>query len=243
MGSIYLLNPYFLFSQSLKSDKIIYNGSGKLTLQVFGMYVSSAELQNNLRSNVSFIRDASIELKGGYGYGAEVTYNPDFSGLDIMFYLSSEYLKVKDDGLVLRFENDSAVSNVRFTEEFNMIPLEAGLKWNLPVSTERFKVFIGGGGGIYFGNRTRSVGPYKTSAVSRKPGFSMNVLAGLEYFIERNLSFDFEFKFREATFDSEDKFDSDLITIGGNIYSLDNPVYSRILVDGTRLSAGIKYHF
>lgn len=243
MGSIYLLNPYFLFSQSLKSDKIVYNGSGKLTLQVFGMYVSSAELQNNIKSNVSFIRDASIELKGGYGYGAEVTYNPDFSGLDILFYLSSEYLKVKDDGLVLRFENDSAVSNVRFTEEFNMIPLEAGLKWNLPVSSERFKVFIGGGGGIYFGNRTRSVGPYKTSALSRKPGFSMNVLAGLEYFIERNLSFDFEFKFREATFDSEDKFESDLITIGGNIYSLDNPVYSRILVDGTRLSVGIKYHF
>ncbi len=243
MGSIIFLSPYFLYSQTVKTENIIYNGSSKLTLQAFAMYVSSAELQNNIKSNVSFIRDASIELKGGYGYGAELTYNPDISNFDILFYISSEYLKVKDDGLVLRFENDSAVSNVRFTEEFKMIPLEAGLKWNLPVSTERFKVYIGGGGGVYFGNRTRTVGPYKTSAISRKPGFSMNVLAGLEYFVERNLSLDFEFKFREANFESEDRFDTDLITIGGNTYSLDNPVYSRLLVDGTRLSIGIKYHF
>lgn len=243
MGSIIFLSPYFLYSQTVKTENIVYNGSGKLTLQAFAMYVSSAELQNNIKSNVSFIRDASIELKGGYGYGAELTYNPNISNFDILFYISSEYLKVKDDGLVLRFENDSAVSNVRFTEEFNLIPLEAGLKWNLPVSTERFKVYIGGGGGVYFGNRTRTVGPNKTSAISRKPGFSMNVLAGLEYFVERNLSLDFEFKFREANFESEDRFDTDLITIGGNTYSLDNPVYSRLLVDGTRLSIGIKYHF
>jgi opacity protein-like surface antigen len=243
MGSIYILNPYFLYSQTRQPDKIIYNSSAKLNLQVYAMYVSSAELQNNLGSSVSFLRDASIELKGGYGYGAELNYNPGINNFDVVFYLSSEYLKVKDDGLLLRFENDSATSSVRFTEEYNMLPLEAGLKWNLPVSTERFKIYIGGGGGVYFGNRTRTVGPYKSSAISRNAGFSMNVLAGIEYFVQRNLSLDFEFKFREATFDSKDKFDVDYITIGGNVYSMDNPLYSRILVDGTRISAGIKYHF
>lgn len=245
MGSIILLNPYFLYSQPENENKdyIPYNGSGKFTLQVYGMYVSSAELQNNIKSSVSFVRDASIELKGGYGYGAEFTYNPGFSNFDVMFYISSEYMKVKDDELLLRFENDSASSVVRFTEEYNLLPLEAGLKWNLPVSTERFKIFIGGGAGIYFGNRTRSVGPYSTSPISRKAGVSMNVLAGLEYFFQRNLSLDFEFKFREASFESQDRFAVDYVTIGGNIYSLDNPVYSRLLIDGTRVSAGLKYHF
>jgi len=243
MGSINILNPYFLYSQQ-EHDKITtFNGSGSLTLQVYATYISAAELQNNIKSNISFVRDASIELKGGYGYGAELTYNPNITDFDVMFYLSSEYLKVKDDELLLRFENDSASSVVRFTEEYNMIPFEAGLKWNLPVSTERFKIFIGGGAGIYFGNRKRSVGPYTTSAVSRKPGISMNVLAGLEYFVERNLSLDFEFKFREASFESQDRFDVDYVTIGGNIYSMDNPLYSRLLIDGTRLSIGLKYHF
>ena len=243
MGSINILNPYVLYSQERYDEYKPFNGSGRITLQVYATYVSAAELQNNIKSNISFLRDASIELKGGYGYGAEITFNPNISNFDVLFYLSSEYLKVKDDELVLRFENDSATNTVRFTEEYNMIPLEAGLKWNLPVSTERFRIFIGGGAGIYFGNRTRSVGPYSTSPISRKAGLSMNVLAGLEYFIERNLSLDFEFKFREATFESQDRFDVDYITINGNIYSMDNPVYSRLLIDGTRLSAGIKYHF
>ncbi len=243
MGSIYLLNPYFLFSQSEQNEKIIYNNSSKLTLKVYGMYVSSAELQNNLGASVSFLRDASIELKGGYGYGAELTYNPNINNFDVIFYISSENLRVKDNELLLRFENDSATSSVRFTEEYNMTPFEAGIKWNLPVSTERFKIYIGGGGGVYLGNRTRTIGPYKSSAISRKAGFSMNVLAGIEYFVQRNLSLDFEFKFREATFDTKDKFDVDYITIGENIYSMDNPLYSRLLVDGTKLSVGIKYHF
>ncbi len=243
MGSINILNPYFLYSQTRQDEKVTYNSTGKLSLQVYGMYVSSAELQNNLGSSVSFLRDASIELKGGYGYGAELTYNPNINNFDVVFYFSSEYLKVKDDELLLRFENDSGSSSVRFTEEYNMLPFEAGLKWNLPVSTERFKIYIGGGGGLYFGNRTRTIGPYKSSPISRKAGFSMNVLAGLEYYLKRNLSLDFEFKFREATFDTQDRFDVDYITIGGNVYSMDNPLYSRILVDGTRLSAGIKYHF
>lgn len=243
MGSILLLNPYFLSAQNSKDEIIQYNGNSKFTLKAFATYVSSAELNNNIKSNVSFVRDASIELNGGYGYGGEVTYNPGFSVFDVVFYFSSEYLKVKDDELLLRFENDSATNVVRFTEEYKLIPLEAGIKWYLPVSTERFKIFIGGGAGIYFGSRNRFVGPYYTSNLSKKAGYSMNVLAGLEYFVERNLSLDFEFKFREASFESMDRFNEDLITINGNVYSMDNPLHSRLLIDGTRLSIGLKYHF
>ena len=242
MGSILILSPYFLYSQN-KDAAVLYNTDGIITFQVYATYVSSAELQNDLGSSISFLRDAMIELKGGYGFGGELTFNPRFNEVDLVFYLSSEYLKVKDDELIMRFENDTAVSNVKFIEEYDILPLEAGLKWHLPVSTERFRVFIGGGAGLYFGNRTRTIGPYKTSPVSRKPGFSMNVMAGMEYFFQRNLSLDFEFKFREATFDSKDEFEVDQVTINGNVYDMGNPVYSRVLVDGTRLSLGVKYHF
>lgn len=243
MGSVLLLNPYFLYAQNGKDDFIQYNGNNKFTLKVFATYVSSAELQNNIKSSISYVRDASIELNGGYGYGGEITYNPGFSLFDVLFYISSEYLKVKDNDLVIRFENDSAANVVRFTEEYKLIPLEAGIKWNLPVSTERFKIFIGGGAGLYFGTRNRLIGPYFTTNLNKKAGYSMNVLAGLEYFVDRNLSLDFEFKFREAFFESMDRYNEDLIQINGNIYSLDNPLHSRLLIDGTRLSIGLKYHF
>lgn len=243
MGSVIMLSPYFLYAQNSKDEIIHYNGNSKFTLKVFASYVSSAELHNNIKSSISFIRDASIELNGGYGYGAEVTFNPGFSIFDVVFYFSSEYLKVKDDELILRFENDSAANVVRFTEEYKLIPLEGGIKWYLPVSTDRFKIFIGGGAGLYLGSRNRFVGPLYTTNLNKKAGYSMNVLAGLEYFVERNLSLDFEFKFREAFFESMDKFNEDQITINGNVYSMDNPLHSRLLIDGTRLSVGLKYHF
>jgi hypothetical protein len=239
-----LLNPYFLIAQN--NGNPVYDeaaGSKKFSFTVYGTYVSSAELMDNINSPVSFLRDASVELKGGYGYGAEMTFDPSIEGFGIIFYLSTEYLKVKDDGLLYRFDQDTIFANVRFTEEFSMMPIEGGLKWNLPISTEKVKIYIGGGAGLYFGERNRKLGPISTSNISRKPGFSMNVLAGGDYFFTGNLSANFEFKFREASFESQEDFGTNSIIVNGNEFMLENPIYSRILVDGVRLSAGIKYHF
>lgn len=244
VGLILILNPYFLSAQ--------HNGNiedenplilKRFSIALFGTYVSSAELMDNINSPIPFLRDASVELTGGYGYGAEITYNPSIEGFDVLFYLSSEYLNIEDDELLYRLDQDTISANVRFTEQFKMIPLEGGIKWNLPVSSEKIKIYIGGGAGIYFGERNRKLGPIRTTNISRKPGFSMNVLAGGDYFFAGNLSLNFEFKFREASFDSEEDFGTDMITVNGNSFMLENPIYSRIIVDGVRLSAGIKYHF
>jgi hypothetical protein len=210
---------------------------------IYGTYVSSAELLDNIESNIPFIRDASVELYGGYGYGGEITYNPHIHNLGITAYISSEYLKVKDDGLAMRLRDDTLSVEIGFTEEYTLIPFEAGLKWSLPVSTERFKIYIGGGAGLYFGKRTRSFGLLSTSSVSTSPGFSLNILSGLEYYLSRNLSIDFQFKFREGGFDTKDEFPQNTINIDGHDYPIDNPVISRIIVDGVRLSAGIRYNF
>ncbi|MBZ0201951.1 MAG: outer membrane beta-barrel protein [Ignavibacteria bacterium] len=243
MGSILILNPYFLYSQS-KFEEINYNsGSGNFAVYAYGMYISSAELQDNIKSNIPFLRDASIELNGGFGYGGEFTFNPRIRDLDIVFFISAEYLKAKDDQLALFFQQDTNSANVRFREEYQLFPIEAGLKWNLPVGTEKFKIYIGGGAGLYFGSRTRTLGNLKSFESSVTPGFSMNVLAGTEYFVARNLSLDFEFKFREASFDSESRFSTECITVNGINFVLDNPFYSRIIVDGPRLSLGFRYHF
>jgi len=243
MGSILLLNPYFLYSQIHNEKPVYFDENKKFSIQLFAAYVSAAELQDNIASEIYFIRDVSVEMNGGYSYGAELTYDPSFSNFDVMFYVSTEYLKVKDNEMKLRLENDTAFSTVLFTEEYKILPIEAGLKWRLPVSSERFKIFIGGGGGMYFGSRTRSIGPYNSTNISKKPGYSLNIMAGLEYFFERNLSVNFEFKFREASFESKDSFPVSTLTVNGNTYSISNPINSRIMADGTRISAGLKYNF
>jgi opacity protein-like surface antigen len=241
-GSVFLHSPYFLYSQTGNKELPFYDKSKKFSIQFYGTYVSSAELQSEIDSPVPFLRDAAIELKGGYGYGGEISYSPLANNQDITFYLSTEYLKVKDDDLTLQFIQDSTSVKVRFTEEFSMIPVEGGLKWNLPVSTDRFKFYIGGGAGIYFGDRKRTISTLSTTEFSSNR-YSLNIMAGSEYFIGRNISLDFEFKFREASFETENRFSQDFITVNGTSFNLGNPIHSRIIVDGVRISAGLKYHF
>lgn len=243
MGLMYSSSPYFLSAQSSSKELGFTDEGRKFSVSVYGTYVSSAELLDNIESPIPFLRDASVELVGGYGYGAELTYDPQIYDLGITAYISSEYLKVTDDGLVMRFTNDSHSVEIGFTEEYSLIPVEAGLKWNLPVSTNSFKIYIGGGAGIYFGNRKRSFGTLSSSTLSTSPGFSLNVLSGMQYYIGRNLSLNFEFKFREGSFDTRDSFGQNSITIDGQNYELDNPAVSRIIVDGVRLSLGVRYNF
>lgn len=242
VGLITISNPLFLSAQSFK-EVPFYDKSKKFSISVYGTYVSSAELLDNIESEISFIRNSSIELSGGYGYGAELTYNPGILNSGISFYLSSEYLKVRDDELAQDFFTDSTEVSVRLTEEFSMIPVEAGVKWNLPVSSKNFIIYIGGGGGIYLGKRTRTLGLLVSQNISSTPGFSLNVLSGIEFYIGRNLAVDFQFKFREGYFDAKNSYSQDFINIGGQNYSLNNPFTSRIVADGVRLSAGLKYNF
>jgi len=240
---IFMMIARCSFAQSQDEELKFFDPGKKFAVSVFGMYVSSSELQNNPRSTDPFEKNAMIELDGGFGYGGEFIFDPGIFNTDILLYVSSEYLKIRQSDLVLDFDDGTNRYSVGMVEEFYMIPAEAGIKWPLPVSSENFRIFIGGGAGVYFGDRTRTITYLKSSTVDKIPGFSLNVLAGMEYFVARNLSANLELKFREANFDVESKFSSNTIDINGVQFELTNPFYSRLLIDGVRISAGFKYHF
>jgi len=237
-----ILNIAVLNSQT-KENTRYYDPAKRLSVSIFGTYISSAELQNNPRSSDPIERDAAADLNGGYGYGAELNYEPPLYDLGLIFYLSTEYYRSKTNELVMRLANGENISAVRINENYSIIPVEAGIKWFLPVSTDNFKIYIGGGGGIYFGDRTRNLLDLTSYNISKQAGFSLNILSGLEYYVARNLSANFELKFREAAFEAESAFNSNVISINGTQYGIDNPFYTKFIVDGVRLSAGLKYHF
>jgi opacity protein-like surface antigen len=231
------------FSQTQDEGIKYFDASKKFSLYLYGTYVSASELQNDPKSSNPIERDATVDLDGGYGYGGEFMFDPGIYNLGIRFYLSSEYLKIDQTDLELVFNNGSTEAKVPMREKFTFIPVEFGVKWNLPVGSDNLKIYIGGGGGVYFGNRTRFLQDMQSTTLYKKPGFSLNILSGLEYFIARNLSADLELKFREASFDVESGFDRNQIEINGIQFQLTNPFYSRIIVDGVRVSLGFKYHF
>jgi hypothetical protein len=181
-----------------------------------------------------------LGLNGTYGYGAEINYKPPLNHWDLIFYLSLEYLKFSQDNFGLPL-NDSM--DIGISEQFTVIPVEFGVKWNLPIGSDNWKIYIGGGGGVYFGKETRSILYLQSSQINSKPDFSLNILSGVDYYLDKNFSANLELKFREAAFDSESRFSSSTVTVNGSEFQLENPFYSRFIADGVRVSLGFKYYF
>ena len=244
-----LLLPFLLISFSaytLKAqgeDIRFYDPDKRFSITLYGTYISASELLENPRSTNTFEREISTKLNSGYGYGVELNYAPPLFESELLIYLSAEYLKVNTDELLLKLSDGVNKASVKVKEKFMMIPLELGIKWLLPVSTDNFKLYIGGGGGIYFGDRTRTMQNLVSTNIEKTPGFSLNILSGIGYYIARNLSADFELKFREASFDVESKYNTNIININGTQYYITSPFYTRFNVDGVRISAGLKYQF
>jgi hypothetical protein len=224
----------YLYSQGSSNEKKYYDPTRRFSITAYGTYVSSAQVLNNINSTDPIFRDLPEELSGSYGYGMEFNYVPRFFNLDLVFYISTEYIKMKQD-IPYRVDNGTSIETYKATEQFQLIPLEFGIKWPLPVSTDNFKIYIGGGGGFYFGKHVRNISGLESHAIDNTPGFSLNILAGMEYYIGRNISANLEFKFREASFDTKGEYNKQT--------TLPEPFYTRYIADGTRLSAGIKYHF
>jgi opacity protein-like surface antigen len=246
---LYILLPVLLISFSplalkAQGNTVRYYDPGKrFSFALYGTYISASELLENPKSANPFEKEATTRLNSGYGYGAELNYIPPVFESGLLFYLSVEYLKASSDELILRLSDGVNKASVNVKEKFTMIPVELGVKWLLPVSSDNFKIYIGGGGGLYLGDRTRTMQNLISTNIEKTPGFSLNILSGLEYYIARNLSANLELKFREASFDVASKFSSNFINVNGTQYSITNPFYTRFNVDGVRISAGFKYQF
>ncbi len=239
-----LLNCNNIFAQQPVKDIRYYDPSKKFSITLYSEYVSSAQIQDNIRSTDPILRNSSTDIKGSFGYGGEINYTPSFLDHDFTFYLSSEYLKINESDIILRFFQDTISAAVHMEEKLSMVPIELGVKWNLPVGTENFKIYIGGGAGLYFGDRERIIaGTFGTTTLSKTPGFSLNILSGMLLYVEKNLAANFEIKFRDANYEVENKFPINTIIINGAGFALDNPLYSRISIDGVRVSLGLKYNF
>lgn len=232
---ILLLIVNYSGAQTIEKKNRFFDPSKKFTLVLYSTYVSSAEVQNNLNSSDQIERAALTDLKGGFGFGFELDYKPALFNLDLICYISTDYLKLDQKDIVYQFYNGVNIVTYKANDKFILIPAELGIKWPLPVSTDKFRIYIGGGAGLYLGTHTRYVDNLTSQKTGSKPGFSLNVLAGLDYYFEKNIAASFELKFREASFDTESKYNY--------ITALPNPFSTRLIVDGVRVSAGLKYNF
>jgi len=235
---IILLAPSFIFSQNsvphipFLSNVVV---SGSLN------YISSATIQLAPYSSDIIERNSSLDISGGYGYGFSI--RTKILRNDLFLGITAEFIKIEDNNAVLSLEGDTSIGRVRVSESIMAYPVELTAYFNVPSFQENLNIYLGGGLGIYSGDRIRKIQNFESETISKSIGLSLVVLSGIEYYFEKNFMSFMELRFRDGEYDVRSKFPLSSININGVSYPLGKEMNSKIFIDGLKISLGLGYRF
>jgi len=229
--------PSLIFSQNsaphFSVGNLIFSGSFN--------YVSSATIKQSPYSADIIERNSLIDVRGGYGYAFGV--KTKLFRNDLFFGITGEFIRIEDAEAEQTLENDSSIARIRVTEVLTVTPIEFTAYFNIPSFEENLNIYLGGGIGVYMGDRVRRIQNYESETISKSLGLSLVVLSGMEYYFEKNIMAFMEMRFREGEYDVKSKFPIGTVTVRGQTYNLGREMNSKIFLDGLRLSVGLGYRF
>lgn len=178
----------------------------------------------------------SLTVSDFFGYAAELRYRiPETS---ISLGVSAEYIRAQRSTSIAT----QSRRVIPVEDGYTVIPVEFTGYFIIPLSGETFGIFMGGGGGLYFGSRTYRVGNTESISSSLNPGFGIHVLGGLSYRFFGPLEAMFEMKFRDVQFRAENTFSSSPIRFNDLVLNVGTaPFSSRIQTDGIVFQLGLAF--
>jgi len=236
-----LIILFVVFMQSGYCQKFTLPQKNDFSISIGLNYITSASIQLNPFSADIIERNTMEDIKGGYSVGFSIKKKLFIE--DFYVSLSTEYLSIKDKENYETLSNDTSIINFGVTEELKVIPIEATLIYKLPRFVDNFDIYIGGGAGIYLGDRIRTLYRYKSETLEKKIYLNLNVMLGVEYYLSSNVSAYFDMKFREGEYEVKSRYQTNVIEFDGLPYYFNPDIHSRIYVDGIRFSGGINYYF
>lgn len=231
--------PSLIFSQS--SAPAYLPLFGDVTLSGSLNYVSSATIQLAPYSSDIVERNSSLDISGGYGYSFSL--KTKILRNDLFLGITAEYIRIQDNNAVLTLEGDTSIARIKLSETITAYPVELTAYFNVPSFQENLNIYLGGGVGLYSGNRVRKIAGFESETISKSFGLSLVVLSGIEYYFEKNFMTFMEMRFRDGEYDVKSKFPLSFITVNGASYPLGKEMNSKIFLDGLKISFGLGYRF
>ncbi len=179
-------------------------------------------------------RAQSFSFSDFYGIGGELQYH--FPGSNISLGLSSEYIRNSGGRNIVA----TAQRLVPVEDYYRVIPVEFTGYFRIPVTSGPFSVVMGGGGGVYFGERHYSMAGVEAPTVATRAGYGIHVLGGVGYIFNEWFSVSAEIKFRDAQFQATNAFQVASVRYNGILVNLPNgPFESSIHTDGMVIQVGL----
>jgi len=224
-----------LLLPALVAPVALHAGDGPFTVVLKGNLTTSSLIYVSPDAADPVAQGNTFDLSGAFGYGAEVRYRLPESNIAIA--LGADYLSSSGTSTLTG-------TDIPTKDGYTALNVELTGYFILPLSGERFGVYMGGGGGVYFGNRTYSLGGVEAASVQNTPGFAIHVVGGISYRFLDAVQALFELKFRDLQFSSVSAFNVPAIRYQDTVIDVGTaPFPSRVETDGMVLQLGLAYTF
>lgn len=179
---------------------------------------ASITLKGTFTTSTRFLYDVDRELYSGehvlesnYGIGGDIRWNMLWE----RFYLGVGVEKIHSSEIsyvVYTHLQDLRVPN---EEGFDMSALELSGYYIVPISSDNVRFYIGGGFGLYDGERIHSYANVQAATIRSESNIGIHVMTGIDYTINARLAVRGELKFRDPHFTITDKFDQPFAEYNG----------------------------
>jgi hypothetical protein len=201
-------------------------------------FTTGSQLFTNPNSRDALKRNEFFPIEDFFGFGVEVKYH--FSEINIALGLSADYIRTT----TTNFRPITSTISIPEEDGYRVIPVEITGYFHIPVSGPTFGVYMGGGGGAYFGRRIHRRAGVEAPSLEEGLGFGIHVLGGLSYRFTEWFSLNAEMKFRDLQFESSNAFSVSRITYRNVIIPVSTePFESRVHTDGIVFQLGAAVSF
>lgn len=207
-----------------------------LSLILRGTYTTSSRIFVNPDASTEEQRAQFSQLDGITGGGIELRYR--WPGEQFFFTLSVDLLsQVQQRNQFLSF---SPSRRLPVTEGLRLVPVEFGMYTYIPIGSESMRFSMGGGIGLYTGERILRVADVEAAMQNNPVRFGIHVSSGVEYRVLSGVWLRGEMKFRDPEFQAVSRFAQERTVFEGTVVTFpQNEFSSRVNVNGMAFSVGV----
>ena len=208
------------------------------SIALSGSFTTSSKLFLHPNDPDETVRGQFLSLANIFSIGIDV--RRELKTLGAQFGLSVEYISKSD-----QFSYPvTSTTLIPVKDGFTVVPIELSGYFMLPIGNEHLHVSMGGGVGLYIGNRVHEFPDASAQTIERNTGYGIHVLTETEYAFSNILSLRGQLKFRDVQFTAVNQFSQPSVNYNGTYYPLDqNRLPSRLNMDGMTGTLSFAFHF
>lgn len=216
-------------------------GDYPFSVEMRGSYTTTSKVFFNPDAPSAFERNRFFAVDDVFGLGLDVRRDIAYN---LRFGISVEHISASSALIQYVRDRNGQVFQLHLDDGYRLIPVEFSIYFLIPFSSERVKVYMGGGMGLYFGGRKVEAAGITTETLEMSTGFGIHVMSGVDYILTPILALRGELKFRDPQVESTSRFPDGPVEYEGRTILFDQrPFRSRINLDGITFNVGAVLRF